>query len=74
MIFLTLAGYSITWNNKKVNVFRADVICTNGIIHVIDRPFLEEKDIHIAYTAGASVAQATLLPSLIMLALAKIFN
>lgn len=69
-----IAGYSIAWNNKKVSVFRSDVICTNGIIHVIDRPFLEEKDIQIAYTAGASVVQATLLPSLIMLALAKIFN
>ncbi|KAG5673151.1 hypothetical protein PVAND_003219 [Polypedilum vanderplanki] len=55
--------YSITWNNKKINVFRSDVICTNGIIHVIDHPFIEEKDVIIPLNgATKNVYQ---LPSLI---------
>ncbi|CRK94485.1 CLUMA_CG007991, isoform A, partial [Clunio marinus] len=65
--------YSITWNNKKINVFRSDVICTNGIIHVIDRPFIEEGDIRVTYNT-ATALQAVLLPTLIMLILTKLFN
>ncbi|XP_067618516.1 fasciclin-1 isoform X2 [Eurosta solidaginis] len=38
-------GYVITWNYKKINVYRPDVECTNGIIHVIDYPMLEERDV-----------------------------
>ncbi|XP_073819047.1 fasciclin 1 Fas1 domain-containing isoform X17 [Musca autumnalis] len=37
--------YVIIWNHKKINVYRPDVECINGIIHVIDYPMLEEKDI-----------------------------
>ncbi|XP_036324308.1 fasciclin-1 isoform X4 [Rhagoletis pomonella] len=37
--------YVITWNFKKINVYRPDVECTNGIIHVIDYPMLEERDV-----------------------------
>jgi hypothetical protein len=54
-------------------VFRSDVVCTNGIIHVIDRPFIEEKDVQVA-VAAASAVQAILLPSLIMFVLVKLFN
>ncbi|CAH1730246.1 unnamed protein product [Chironomus riparius] len=56
--------YSITWNNKKINVFRSDVICTNGIIHVIDRPFIEESDIRVSYST-ATTFNVYQLPSLI---------
>uniref|UniRef100_A0A1I8PTN7 FAS1 domain-containing protein n=1 Tax=Stomoxys calcitrans TaxID=35570 RepID=A0A1I8PTN7_STOCA len=38
-------GYVIIWNHKKINVYRPDVECVNGIIHVIDYPMLEEKDV-----------------------------
>ncbi|CAO1432098.1 unnamed protein product [Diamesa tonsa] len=67
--------YSIVWNNKNINVFRADVMCTNGIIHVIDRPFIEESDIVVSYSAGVSVNgfNMILLPNLLMLALANLF-
>ncbi|KMZ03134.1 uncharacterized protein Dsimw501_GD19117, isoform P [Drosophila simulans] len=41
-------GYVIIWNYKKINVYRPDVECTNGIIHVIDYPLLEEKDVVVA--------------------------
>ncbi|XP_023035377.1 fasciclin-1 isoform X5 [Drosophila willistoni] len=41
-------GYVITWNYKKINVYRPDVECTNGIIHVIDYPLLEEKDVVVS--------------------------
>lgn len=63
------------WNNKRIEVFRADVMCTNGIIHVIDRPFIEESDIVVSYTAGASMNgfNMILLPNLLMLAIANLF-
>ncbi|XP_032595689.1 fasciclin-1 isoform X9 [Drosophila grimshawi] len=41
-------GYVLLWNYKKINVYRPDVECTNGIIHVIDYPLLEEKDIVVS--------------------------
>ncbi|XP_068155177.1 fasciclin-1 isoform X5 [Drosophila tropicalis] len=41
-------GYVIIWNYKKINVYRPDVECTNGIIHVIDYPLLEEKDVVVS--------------------------
>ncbi|XP_068155178.1 fasciclin-1 isoform X6 [Drosophila tropicalis] len=40
--------YVIIWNYKKINVYRPDVECTNGIIHVIDYPLLEEKDVVVS--------------------------
>ena len=51
--FYFLAGFFIQWQNKWIQVFRPDVECTNGIIHVIDRPFLVESDI---YVTGGGVA------------------
>jgi hypothetical protein len=63
------------WNNKKIYVFRPDVVCTNGIIHVIDRPFLEESDIKVTYSTGSSInlINNVLLPTIVMAALAKLF-
>jgi hypothetical protein len=54
-------------------VFRSDVVCTNGIIHVIDRPLIEESDIRVSYTSAAA-AHAVLLPTLITFVLARFFN
>lgn len=45
-------GYSIQWNHRNIPVFRPDVECTNGIIHVIDHPFLIDSDIRV--TAGST--------------------
>ncbi|KAK9880989.1 hypothetical protein WA026_014336 [Henosepilachna vigintioctopunctata] len=44
--------FYINWNGEKIPVFRPDVECTNGIIHVIDLPFLQESDVKIS---GASM-------------------
>lgn len=44
-------SYYIEWNNEWVHVFRPDVECTNGIIHVIDSVLLRENDIQV--TGGA---------------------
>lgn len=38
-------NYYVEWNGHWIHVFRPDVECTNGIIHVIDEPFLLDSDI-----------------------------
>ncbi|XP_052740680.1 fasciclin-1 isoform X1 [Bicyclus anynana] len=44
-------NYYVEWNGRWIHVFRPDVECTNGIIHVIDEPFVLESDIR---ATGAS--------------------
>ncbi|KAL3270620.1 hypothetical protein HHI36_021154 [Cryptolaemus montrouzieri] len=34
-------NYSILYENKRIKVYRPDYICTNGIIHIIDQPFID---------------------------------
>ncbi|KAM7361184.1 fasciclin 1 Fas1 domain-containing isoform 5-T11 [Cochliomyia hominivorax] len=66
--------YFIIWNYKKVNVYRPDVECTNGVIHVIDYPMLEEKDIVVSggtYQIKTNVC--ILFANLFMIAIANIF-
>ncbi|KPU79666.1 uncharacterized protein Dana_GF17065, isoform E [Drosophila ananassae] len=68
-------GYVITWNHKKINVYRPDVECTNGIIHVIDYPILEEKDVVVS--GGSYLTESTIcitLANLIMITVAKLLN
>ena len=43
------------WNNEWVHVFRPDVECTNGVIHVIDTVFLRDSDIHV--TGSGEIVQ-----------------
>ncbi|XP_041675375.1 fasciclin-1 isoform X7 [Drosophila eugracilis] len=67
--------YVIIWNYKKINVYRPDVECTNGIIHVIDYPLLEEKDVVVAggsYLPESSIC--IILANLIMITVAKFLN
>ncbi|XP_050514613.1 fasciclin-1 [Diabrotica virgifera virgifera] len=40
--------FIIVWKGEKIPVFRPNVECTNGIIHVIDAPFLKESDIQVS--------------------------
>ncbi|KAK6617553.1 hypothetical protein RUM44_005141 [Polyplax serrata] len=40
-------GYVIDWRGESIPVFRPDVHCTNGIIHVIDRVLLQDSDVRI---------------------------
>ncbi|XP_023170178.2 fasciclin-1 isoform X1 [Drosophila hydei] len=68
-------GYVITWNFKKINVYRPDVECTNGIIHVIDYPLLQEKDVVVSggsYLPESSIC--IMLANLIMITVAKFLN
>ncbi|XP_023170283.2 fasciclin-1 isoform X10 [Drosophila hydei] len=67
--------YVITWNFKKINVYRPDVECTNGIIHVIDYPLLQEKDVVVSggsYLPESSIC--IMLANLIMITVAKFLN
>lgn len=75
---LLIAGYSIYWNQRLIKVFRADVECTNGIIHVIDHPFLEESDIRV--TSGSNHLHTTtattfgsIMVSILVAVVAKLF-
>ncbi|KAJ6637756.1 Fasciclin-1 [Pseudolycoriella hygida] len=68
------AGYSIYWNHRNIHIFRPDVECTNGIIHVIDHPFLIESDVQV--TGGISHLKSTesiLIASTLMAFIAKLF-
>ncbi|XP_068155172.1 fasciclin-1 isoform X1 [Drosophila tropicalis] len=68
-------GYVIIWNYKKINVYRPDVECTNGIIHVIDYPLLEEKDVVVS--GGSYLTESSIcitLANLIMITVAKFLN
>ncbi|KRT80042.1 hypothetical protein AMK59_6714, partial [Oryctes borbonicus] len=60
------SSFIIHWKGKKIHVFRPNVECTNGVIHVINYPFLEEGDIRISASSPLS-----LTPHLLMLTLAK---
>ncbi|XP_043488179.1 fasciclin-1 isoform X2 [Polistes fuscatus] len=61
------SGYQIEWDGKWIRVFRHDVECTNGIIHVIDGVFLKDSDVRV--TGGASLA--SIAPHLIIFLIAK---
>ncbi|CAH1111114.1 unnamed protein product, partial [Psylliodes chrysocephalus] len=52
------SSFIIVWKGEKIPVFRPNVECTNGIIHVIDAPFLKESDIQVsaAYVIAPHVA------------------
>ncbi|KAL9890050.1 fasciclin-1-like [Glossina fuscipes fuscipes] len=36
--------YIVSWRTQAITVYRADVLCTNGIIHVLDFPLMEKDD------------------------------
>lgn len=50
MVFVC-PDYYVEWNGHWIHVFRPDVECTNGIIHVIDEPFVLESDIRATGSA-----------------------
>ncbi|XP_057656027.1 fasciclin-1 isoform X1 [Diorhabda carinulata] len=41
-------SFIIVWKGRKIPVFRPNVECTNGIIHVIDLPMIRDEDIIVA--------------------------
>lgn len=56
----------IHWKGEKIPVFRPNVECTNGVIHVIDMPFLKEGDIQVSGAQGLLLA-----PHLVVVLIAK---
>lgn len=40
--------YTIYWRNKFIPVHRANYLCSNGIIHVIDDLFVNEEDLQVS--------------------------
>lgn len=58
---VAVSGYYIEWNNEWIHVFRPDVECTNGVIHVIDSVLLQESDIVVSAGASLSLGLVTLL-------------
>nr|CAD7574498.1 unnamed protein product [Timema californicum] len=61
-------SYYVEWQGEWIHVFRPDVECTNGIIHVIDSVFLKAGDVRVS---GGGVAVPLLAPQLAMLLMAK---
>lgn len=52
---LSVLGYYLRWQNEEILVHRADVECTNGIIHVLDGAFLKESDIRVTASGVSAV-------------------
>ncbi|XP_069675634.1 fasciclin-1 isoform X4 [Periplaneta americana] len=64
-------SYFVEWQGEWIHVFRPDVECTNGIIHVIDSVFLKESDVRV--TSNPSVP--LIAPHLtIVLSVAMLFS
>lgn len=59
--------YQIEWEGNWIRVYRPDVECTNGIIHVIDAVLLKDSDVRVTGTASAT----SLASHLIMILVAK---
>nr|XP_018899589.1 PREDICTED: fasciclin-1 isoform X3 [Bemisia tabaci] len=66
-------SFFIEWNNEKIHVFRADVECTNGIIHVIDSVFYQEGDIRVN-TGAITASSFSLVCLTFSSALIRLFN
>ncbi|XP_047984150.1 fasciclin-1 isoform X4 [Leguminivora glycinivorella] len=54
-------NYYVEWNGHWIHVFRPDVECTNGIIHVIDEPFLLESDVRATGDAAPLARAAAII-------------
>ncbi|XP_071443491.1 fasciclin-1 isoform X2 [Hetaerina americana] len=60
------SGYYLEWQGERIHVFRPDVECTNGVIHVIDSALLKESDVIV--TGGSMPSSLLLLSPLAFLA------
>lgn len=63
-------SFYISWRNQNIHVYRPDVECINGIIHVIDSVFLTEADIQVNGAPQALSPVTTLLATGALLFLA----
>uniref|UniRef100_A0A1B0A9Q9 FAS1 domain-containing protein n=1 Tax=Glossina pallidipes TaxID=7398 RepID=A0A1B0A9Q9_GLOPL len=46
-----ITDYILSWRTQAITVYHADVLCTNGIIHVLDFPLMEKDDFGAAATS-----------------------
>lgn len=46
--------YTVSWANERAQVIRPNIICTNGIIHIIDTVLMKPDDVTVAYTQSSS--------------------
>ncbi|KAG6450908.1 fasciclin-1 isoform X2 [Manduca sexta] len=67
-------NYYVEWNGHWIHVFRPDVECTNGIIHVIDEPFVLESDIRATGAADRLRLAYTLISLLISIGFLRILD
>lgn len=69
-------GYSIKWNDDEwVAVYKADVRCTNGIIHLIDRVLITPNDITVHVGGALRIDHKfTILLTAVLLPLYTLFN
>ncbi|XP_062536830.1 fasciclin-1 isoform X2 [Armigeres subalbatus] len=58
--------FFIQWRetNKWIPVFRPDVECTNGVIHVIDAPLVRDHDITTSGSSSISIYTTTMVITL----------
>ncbi|ENN76656.1 hypothetical protein YQE_06835, partial [Dendroctonus ponderosae] len=61
--------YVIHWEELRIPVFRPNVECTNGIIHVIDMPFLKKGDIVVS---SSSLNTASLIGAALAVLFARL--
>lgn len=47
--------YTVSWANERAQVVRPNIICTNGIIHIIDTVLMKPDDVTVAYPASGSM-------------------
>ncbi|XP_021919036.1 fasciclin-1 isoform X2 [Zootermopsis nevadensis] len=62
-------SYYVEWQGEWIHVFRPDVECTNGIIHVIDSVFLKESDVRVTRSPSVPLmaTHVTIILSVAML-------
>lgn len=72
--FFFFLDYYVEWNGRWIHVFRPDVECTNGIIHVIDEPFLLDSDIRATGKADKPTMTYSLVILIISYAFVKLFE
>ncbi|KAK1134518.1 hypothetical protein K0M31_007299 [Melipona bicolor] len=58
-------SYQIEWEGNWIRVFRPDVECTNGIIHVIDAVLLKDSDVRVTGTASVISLESHLIMILV---------
>jgi hypothetical protein len=69
--FIDLTGYYVEWQGEWIHVYRPDVECTNGIIHVIDSVFLKESDVRVTRSPSVPLMAPHLT---IILSVAMLFS